>query len=173
MAKTANSWQINQSEMTVEVSAADAAALGAPLTITDSIIIDGVLRSFKRTTDPERAVTSTRVTGDLTPILSTQDTIDHEIWELMMVDDAGAGGTGEWGVDTVTAVELFELYYNARRAITLTATPAGGATGDTQYTLTDAEIIMLGVPEMDADSSALAMRTVRFAVATHTTAAHA
>lgn len=172
MPKTANQWQINQGEVAIVVSAADVTALAA-LTTAETIVIDGVVKSFKRTGDPERNVESVRVTGDTTPIISVQDTVDHEIWELVIVDDEGGGGTGEWGTDTLTAVELIKAYYDARRAIPIKVTPAGGATGDTQHTLNNAEVIMFGKPEIDADSTSLGMRTIRFASASSTEAAHA
>lgn len=172
MAKTANSFQVNLGEVLIEIDAATVTAL-ATFTTAENINIDGVVRSFKRTTDPERPVSSTKVTGDTTPILSVQDTVPHEIWEMEIVDDEGGGGTGEWGTDLLTAVEIMKAFWDARRAIpSIKVTPAGGATGDTQHTLTLAEIIMFGKPETDAESDQLAMRKMRFAVATSTEAAH-
>jgi hypothetical protein len=156
MAKTANSYVTNQGEVKVTLSAGNITSVGAPFVTAETITLDGAVRSFKRTNDPERAVEDTYVTGDTTPIITPSSQIPHEEWELVLVDDYYEALTGgEWGTDGLAAVEIFqELYDHRVQPGGVKCTPAGGASGDVQITLT-APIIVKSIsrPMIDADAT--------------------
>lgn len=173
MAKSINTYVSDQGEIAITISAANVAAIAA-FTTAEEIELDGALRSMRRTNDPERAVESTRITGDTTPIVSVGDTVDHEVWEIIFVDDYYEGSAGEWGTDNLAAVEIFEELFVARQAPGgLQCTPAGGATGDIEITLVNPEILSVGQPETDADATAVNTIAAIVACEKHTLAAHA
>jgi len=103
MPKTANAYSGDQGEVVVTISAGNVSAIAA-FTTAEDITIDGAVRSFKRTNDPERPFEFTKVTGDTSPILTVGDSVENETWELILVDDYFAGLTGEWGTDNLAAV---------------------------------------------------------------------
>jgi hypothetical protein len=173
MAKTINAFVADQGEVAITISAANVSAIAA-FTTAEEIVIDGAVRSFERTNNPERSVESTRVTGSTTPIVTAGDTVPHETWELVLVDDYHEGAAGEWGTDLLAAVEIFEELFAARQDPGgLQCTPAGGATGDIETTLVAPRIVAVGQPVIDADATVPATVTVLIAAESHTSAAHA
>lgn len=173
MTSTINSYSTAQGELEVTLSAGNVSAIAA-FTTAESIVIDGVLRSFRRTNNPERPVSETRVTGSDTPITIAGRIIPREMWELVLVDDYFLGAAGEWGTDDLSAVEIFrELFIAREQPGGLKCTPAGGASANIEITLTDPEIVAVGLPEIDADSEdQVATVTIMISASGHTTAAH-
>lgn len=172
MAKTINSYVADQGEVEITISAGNVSAIAA-FTTAESIIIDGAVRSFKRTNNPERTTTSMRVTGDTTPITVTNNTIPHETWELVLVDDYHSGAAGEWGTDDLSAVEIFREFFIARVAPGgLKCTPAGGAAANIETTLADVAVLSVSEPDIDADSTEPAVVTVMLSASASTKAAH-
>lgn len=172
MAKTANAYVPDQGEVEITISAGNVTAIAA-LTTAEAIIIDGAVRSFKRTNNPERPVVSTKVTGSTTPITIVGDTLEHELWELVLVDDYYSGAAGEWGTDSLAAVEIFKEFFEARETPGgLKCTPAGGGSANIEITLVDAEILSVGLPDIDADQDGPAQVVVTLSSSSHTTAAH-
>lgn len=172
MAKTINAYVADQGEVEVTISAGNVTAIAA-FTTAEAIIIDGAVRSFKRTNNPERTTTSMRVTGDTTPITSTNNTISHETWELVLVDDYHSGAAGEWGTDDLSAVEIFRELWVARQAPgALKCTPGGGTTTNIETTLADPQVLSVSEPEIDADSTEPATVTVMLSASSSSKAAH-
>ncbi len=174
MTKTINSYVSDGGEVAVTLSAANVSAVAA-FTTAEEIIIDGAVRSFSRTNTPLRTVAETKVTGDTTPIVTrSTNKSEGERWELRLVDDYYAGAAGEWGTDLLAAVEIFkELDAANQDPGGLQCTPAGGATGDIEITLTNPKLLGLGLPGIDADATDPNEVSVFFAADGHTTAAHA
>ena len=172
MAKTINSYVADQGEVEITISAGNVSAIAA-FTTAESIILDGAVRSFKRTNNPERTTTSMRVTGDTTPIVVTNNTIPHETWELVLVDDYHSGAAGEWGTDDLSAVEIFRELFTAREAPGgLKCTPAGGSAANIETTLADPAILSVSEPDIDADSTEPATVTVMISASASSKAAH-
>ena len=173
MPKTINAFVPDQGEVAITLSAANVSAIAA-FTTAEEIIIDGAVRSFQRTNNPERSVESTRVAGSTTPIVTAGDTIPHETWELVLVDDYREGAAGEWGTDLLAAVEIFEELFAARQDPgAFQCTPAGGATGDIETSLVSPRIVAVGQPVIDADATTPATVTIMIAAESHSNAAHA
>jgi len=174
MPKTASGYVSDLGEVAVTLSAANVAAVAA-FTTAEEIIADGTVRMFERTNAPSKAVARTNVTGDSTPIVFRSNRVqEEELWRLLLVDDYSEGLTGEWGTDSLSMVEIFrELLDNNQDPGTLQGTPAGGATGDIEYTLTTPRLLSVGVPKIDADSIDLEEVEILLASEGHTVAAHA
>lgn len=173
MTKTVNAYVPDQGEVAITLSAANVSAIAA-FSTAEEIIIDGVVRSFQRTNDPERPVESTKVTGSTTPIVTAGDSIPHETWELIIVDDYYEGATGEWGTDTLAAAQIFEELFAARQDPgAFQCTPAGGANGDIEISLTTPRIVSVGMPVTDADATTPATITIMLSAEGHSLAAHA
>lgn len=176
MPKTASGYVPDSGEVVVTISADNVSDIAA-FTTAEDIVIDGVVRSFRRTNNPERSVESTRVTGDDDPIITVGNSIPHETWELVIVDDYSAGNSGEWGTDNLAAGEIFDELFRARASTEiggLACTPAGSETGDIERTLTNPRLISVGEPEIDADAGgSLATQTIMIAAEGHTKATHA
>jgi hypothetical protein len=172
MAATANGYVPDQGEVAVTISAGNVSAVGAPFVTAETIVIDGAVRSFRRTNNPPRPMESTRVSGSTTPIITVGNTVPHEEWELVLVDDWYGGITaGEWGTDTLAAVEIFQEMYDHRSDPGgISVTPAGGAAGDVEITLVNPKIISISRPEVDADRTRLNEVTVVLGAAHSTTA---
>jgi hypothetical protein len=99
---------------------------------------------------------------------------EGERWELRLIDDYFAGSAGEWGTDDLAAVEIFyELDKAGQNPGGLQCTPAGGATGDIEITLTNPKLLGLDLPGIEADATTPNEVSVFFAADGHTTAAHA
>lgn len=174
MAKTINSYVSDGGEVAVTLSAGNIAAVAA-FTTAEEIVIDGTVRSFRRTNTPQRTVAETKVTGDTTPIVTrSQNKAEGERWELRLVDDFYAGSAGEWGTDDLAAVEIFkELDAANQDPGGLQCTPAGGAAGDIEITLVNPKLLGLELPGIEADATTPNEVSVFFAADGHTTAAHA
>jgi hypothetical protein len=173
MAKTINAYVPDQGEVEITLSAANITAVGAPFVTAESIVLDGVVRSFERTNNPERPHEATRVTGDTTPIVTVGNTVPEETWQLVIVDDYHSGAAGEWGTDDLAAVEIFqELFDHRSDPGGLKATPAGGATANIEITLVSPRILSVSVPVINADATRPAEVTVMFTAEGHTLAAH-
>lgn len=176
MPRTINSYVPDQGEVSVTLSAGNITSLGAGYTTAETIIFDGVVRSFKRTNDPQRALVETLVTGDPEPILTEGRTLPRQEWELIIVDDYHEGLAGEWGTDLIKAGKLFfDLNRLRINPAGIKSTPAGGTTGDIQTSLTaPIWIRSVGEPEIDADSNGkLAIMKIMIACTGSTKAAHA
>lgn len=174
MAKTANAYVPAQGEVVVAISAANVTAVGAPFVTAEEIVVDGAVRGFKRTNNPERPRETTKVTGSPTPILTVSDAVEEETWELKLVDDYHSGAAGEWGTDDLSAVEIFlEMYTHRSDPGGLQCTPAGGATGQIETTLVGPRVLSVSEPEIDADATGPAIVTVMLAAEYSTKAVHA
>ncbi len=172
MTKTINAYVADQGEVEVTLSAGNVSAIAA-FTTAEAIVIDGAVRSFKRTNNPERTTTSMRVTGDTTPITVTNNTVPHETWELVLVDDYHSGAAGEWGTDDLSAVEIFLELLKARQAPgALKCTPAGGTSANIETTLADPQVLSVSEPEINADATEPATVTVMLSASSSTKAAH-
>ena len=173
MAKTANSYVADQGEVVVTLSAANIVAVTA-FTTAESITLDGAVRAFRRTNNPELPVAETKVTGDTSPIVTAGKTKPAEQWELVLIDDYSEGAAGEWGTDSLSAYEIFwELFSNSQHPDAIECTQAGGATGDIETTLTNPKLKAVGHAEINADSTTPAETTIMLVSETHTKAAHA
>lgn len=175
MPKTTKSYVSDLGEVKVTISAGNATA-SAIFTTAETITLDGVVRSFRRTNDPQRSVESTRITGDTSPIVTAGKQVEHETWELSMVDDYSEGGAGEWGTDLLSGVQIFREFFALRGTTEiggLAASPAGGATGDIEYTLVSPRVVSNPTPGINADDTGPNVVSVMIAAEKHTTAAHA
>lgn len=173
MAKTANAYISDLGEVEVTISAANVTAVSA-FTTAESIVIDGAVRMFVRTNSPKKSASRMNVTGDTEPIVTKSGRIqEEELWELTLVDDYYSGAAGEWGTDTLSAVEIFkELFENNEDPGGLKCTPAGGSSANIEITLTSPRLLGLDVPRIDADSTDPEVIKIYFAASGHTTAAH-
>ncbi len=174
MAKTENSYVSDLGEVKVTISAANVTAVPAFAT-AETITIDGAVRSFRRTNNPQRSVANTRVTGDLNPIVTRGNSkVEGETWELVLVDDYYKGAAGEWGTDDLSAVEIFvELDKANQDPGGLKCTPAGGAAGEIEITLVNPKLLGVSAPEINADATTPNEVTVFLAADSHTEAVHA
>jgi hypothetical protein len=173
MPKTANSYIPDQGEIAITISAANVSAIAA-FTTAQEIVLDGALRAFRQVTPPSRTFEQTKVTGDTTPITTASKTKGAEEWEIVLVDDYSEGNAGEWGTDLLAAAEIFfELFDNDQHPGGLQLTPAGGATGDIEYTLVNPKILSITNPPNDADATTPAEVTIRVGCDKNTKAAHA
>lgn len=175
MAKTINSYVSDGGEVAVAISAGNVTAVGSPFVTAEEIVIDGAVRYFRRTNTPLRTVAETKVTGDITPIVTrSQNKAEGERWELGLIDDFYKGTVGEWGTDDLAAVEIFkEMDEHNQDPGGLQCTPAGGTTGNIEITLVNPKLLGVGLPEIDADATTPNTIPVFFAADGHTTAAHA
>jgi len=172
MAKTINSYVSDQGEVIITLSAANVAAIAA-FTTAEAITLDGVVRKFEQTGVPERNIAETRVTGDTSPIITPGKTKGLEEWTQTMVDDYSEGAAGEWGTDNLAAVEiLYELDAASEHPTDLKVTPAGGATGDIEYTLVEPKLKSVAVPMADADATTPNEVIAIWNCTSHTRAAH-
>lgn len=173
MTKTANAYISDLGEVEVTLSAGNISAVSG-FTTAESIIIDGAVRMFVRTNSPKKAASRMNVTGDSTPIVTKSGRIqEEELWELTLVDDYYSGAAGEWGTDSLSAVEIFQLLLdNNQDPGGLKCTPAGGSSAHLEITLVDVRLLGVDVPRIDADSVDPEVVKVYFAASGHTTAAH-
>ena len=174
MPKTANSFTPDQGEVEVEISSANVTAVGAPFITAEPIVIDGAVRAFRQVTPPSRTREETKVVGDTAPIVSASKTKSGEEWEMVLVDDYSGGAAGEWGTDNLAALEIFfELWDHDEDPGGLQVTPAGGATGDIEYTLVNPVLLSVTNPPADADQTTPAEATIRIGCDSNTKASHA
>lgn len=173
MAKTINAYISDLGEVEVTLSAGNISAVSA-FTTAESILLDGVVRTFQRTNSPKKASSRTNVTGDTTPIVLRSSRIqEEELWELVIVDDYFSGAAGEWGTDDLSAVEIFyELLANDQDPGGLKCTPAGGSSANIEITLVDCRLLGVDPPTIDADSVVAQTVKIYFACSSHSRAAH-
>lgn len=175
MPKTQNAYVPDQGEVVITISADNVSSIAA-FTTAEDIVIDGVVRRFERANDPSRAVETTRVTGDITPIATVSDSVGHEEWELEVVDDYYSGQAGEWGTDNLSAVEILKELFKARNLTSiggLAATPAGGDAGDIETTLVNPEVLSVSKPKINADQTTPNTVVIRFSAESSSEAVHA
>lgn len=173
MAKTINSYIGDASELGVTISAADVAAMAA-FTTAELVQIEGAARKMEETTPKTRPHVETYVAGDNAPILTLTTHKSASQWTLTLVDDYSKGAAGEWGTDLLAAYEIFWEFFDASRTIgNMKFTPAGGATGEIETTLTNVEIKTMPHPMLDADSAAPQEAEIIILVEDYTKAAHA
>lgn len=153
MTSTINSYTPDSGEVEITISAADVAAMAA-FTTAEDIVIDGTVRKLEESTPKTRQYSQSYVSGDNSPILSMSDKEAVSVWTLTIVDDYSSGGTGEWGTDLLSAVEIFQEFFDAKRAISVVKiSPPGGAVGNIQTSLTVVEIQNMPHPPIDSDST--------------------
>lgn len=173
MTKTINAYTPDQGELVITLSAADIAAITA-FTTAESIILDGVVRKLEETTTKTKEYSELYVTGDTNPIKTISSKVNATVWSLTIVDDFSSGAAGEWGTDNLSVLEIFQEFFDITRAIAdLAITPAGGATGEIETTLTNVDVQSIGHPLTDADSNAPNEVTIILVVESYAKAAHA
>lgn len=173
MAKTVNSYLPDRGELEVTISAADVAAVAAFIT-AEAINIDGALRKLEETSPRSKEYSEVFVTAESSPIKTMSTKVNATVWTLMLVDDYSKGDAGEWGTDTLAALEIFQLFFDNDLTITtMLATPAGATAGMIQTTLANVDVQSVTHPPIDADSSAPNEVTIQLIVESFTKATHA
>lgn len=173
MAKTANSYLPDRGELMVTISAGDVSAIASFVT-AENINIDGALRKLEETSPRSKEYSEVFVTAEANPIKTMSTKVNATVWTLMLVDDYSKGSAGEWGTDTLSALEIFQLFFDNNRTISqLLATPAGSTGGMIQTTLTNVDVQSITHPPIDADMTAPNETTVQLIVESFTKAAHA
>ena len=174
MTKTINSYTPDGGELTIEITAADFAVLGAAFTQPDTINIDGVVKSFEETSPVSKQIAETFVLGSNSPISTQSVKTSASQWTLVILDDYSKGDTGEWGLDLVTAVEIFKAFFGLSRQISqMDVTPAGGDTGAIQYSLINVDVMSIAAPKTDASTNTPNELSIPLKVESYTEAAHA
>lgn len=173
MTKTINAYTPDRGELVFTVSAALVAAIPGVFTTAEPITLDGVVRKLEETQPKTREYSELYVTGDNNPIKTTSSKVTATQWTLTIVDDYSAGKTGEWGTDTITAVEMFEALRDEPFTLEdLAVTPAGGATGDIETTLVNVDVLSMAHPITDADANTPNEVTIMLVVESYSKAAH-
>lgn len=173
MSKTANSYVNDRGELTITISAADVAAMAA-FTTAETITLDGVVIKFEETSPKTREYAETYVAGDSAPIKTMNSKQTSTVWTLLIVDDYAKGSAGEWGTDLLTAVEIFQAFFDAGRTISkMSVTPAGSTTGMIETTLTNVDVQSMPNPGIDTSRNAPAERSITLVVESDADAAHA
>ncbi len=171
--KTINSYVSDGGEAEITISSADVTAIAAFIT-AEAIIIDGVLRKLDETNPSSRQYSEVFVTAEDTPIKTMSAKQSATVWALMIVDDYHSGQAGEWGTDNLSAYEILEEFFNAKRTISqFDISPAGGSTGAIQISLVNVDIQTLPQPSTDADSTTPNEITITLVVESYSKAAHA
>lgn len=175
MTATTNAYSSDRGQVEITLSAANVTA-HTEFTTAEAIIIDGVVRSFNRTNDPELPESSTKVTGSTTPIILVGGgLIEGEQWELVIIDDwTHDNDGGEWGTDTLSAYQIFHtLMYGAAvpsHPGGIAIAPDGDTAGKNEYTLTNPKLKAVGVPGIDADAADPNQITIKLSSSTHSVA---
>ena len=173
MPKSINAYTPDNGEVEITISAGDVSAIAA-FTTAESIVIDGVVRKFEETTPRTKEYSELYVTGDSDPIKTISSKVNATVWTLTIIDDYSSGAAGEWGTDNLAALQIFQEYFDATRIIgSLQVTPAGGATGDIETTLTNVDVQQIGHPMTDADSNSPNEVTILLVVESYAKASHA
>ena len=171
MTKTANSYIADQGELVFTVDAVLTAI--AYFTTVQPITMDSVLRKLEETSPKTREYSEVFVTGSTSPIKTMSSKQTATEWTLTIIDDYSSGGTGEFGTDLLHAVEMFQQCMDNSLVLTeLSATPAGGATGDIETTLTNVDVKSVTHPPIDADATNPQEVTIMLVVESYTKAAH-
>jgi hypothetical protein len=171
MTKTENSYISDQGELVLTVDAVLQAI--AYFTTAEPVIFDAALRKLEETSPKTREYSEVFVTGDITPIKTMSSKQTATEWTLTVIDDYSSGQTGEFGTDELTVVETFQqIMDNALVIADLACTPAGGATGDIETTLTNVDVKSVTHPPIDADATNPQEVTIMLVVESYTQAAH-
>lgn len=172
MTKTANSYIADQGELVFTVDAAHTAL--AYFTTTGPVILDSVVRKLEETSPKTREYSEVFVAGSISPIKTMSSKQTATEWTLTIIDDYSSGGTGEFNSpDLLHAVEMFQQCMdNAVGIADLSCTPAGGATGDIETTLTNVDVKSVTHPPIDADATNPQEVTIMLVVESYTKAAH-
>lgn len=173
MTKTINQYVPDQGEVVITISAGDVTALSA-FTTAENITLDGTVISFERTQTPTRTVIEQKVTGDLSPVSAAGDAVGSEQWTLTLIDDYSLGAAGEWGTDTLAAVEIFKAFFDGRREISaLEVTPAGSGSAMITTILDDPiEVLSITKPVTNAEANQFARCVIVLSCPSSTEAAH-
>ena len=172
MTKTANSYISDQGELVFNVDLA-LTAIAYFTTQPEAIVMDAVVRKFEETTPKTREYSEVFVTGSISPIKTMSSKQTATEWTLTILDDYSAGGTGEFGTDTLHAVEMFQQCMdNALVIADLSCTPAGGATGDIETSLVNVDVKSVTHPPIDADATNPQEVVIMLVVESYTKAAH-
>lgn len=172
MPKTANAFVPDGGDLEVTIAAGDVTAIAA-FSTAEAISVAGVVRTFNRTNNPQRTSEDTKVIGDTSPInTASAGVAESEQYELVIVDDETDGGTGEWGTDNLTAVEIFREFFDANREISqLDIYPAGQGTGKKITRITDVKVLSRPFTgAVDADATTPATVTILLSASSHTIA---
>ena len=172
--KTANSYISDQGELVLTVTAGEVADLSV-VTTAEALTFDYVLRKLEETSPKSREYSEVFVTGEITPIKTMSSKQTATEWTLTIVDDYSSGGSGELGgIPYITAVEVFQDYMDSAVVMSdLACTPAGGAAGDIETTLTSVDVKSITHPPIDADATNPQEVTIMLVVESYTKAAHA
>ena len=173
MAKTINAYVPDHGEITVTITAADVIAI-TELTTDEVMTLDVAVRKFEETTPRTKEYSEIYVTGSTTPIKTISTKINATVWTLTLVDDYSLGLTGELGgTPWLTAVNLFELFFNNNRVISaMTVTPAGSGTAAIETTLTNVDVQTIPHPMVDSESNAPNEVSITLVVESFAKAAH-
>lgn len=173
MAKTINSYVPDRGELTVTISAGDVSAIAA-FTTAESVNVDGALRKLEETTPRTKEYSEVYVTGSSDPIKTISSKVNATVWTLTVVDDYTKGDAGEWGTDNLSALEIFQEFFDITRVISsLKVTPAGSTTGMIQTTLTNVDVQTIPHPMTDSDSNTPNEVAITLVVESFAKAAHA
>lgn len=174
MPKTASGYTPDRGEVTIALLTADITIFGAPFVTEEDITLDGVVRKLDETQPRTREYSEVYVTAEISPIKTMSSKQTSSQWTLIVVDDYSKGLAGEWGTDTLTAVEIFEAFFNNGRVISeITSTPAGNASPAIETTLTNVDVLSITHPKTDADANAPNEVTIQLVVESMAKAAHA
>ena len=107
-----------------------------------------VVKTFERTNNPQYTPTETRTLNQV--ISGYIPPSEGEQWRLTAIDDYSKGGasTDLWKV-------LKDAFSNETQLL-VEAYPAGNASGNAETTLTDARVLYVSEPVMDADTQDIA-----------------
>jgi hypothetical protein len=173
MPNTANAYTPDRGELEVTISSADVTAIAA-FTTAEDIDLSGVLRKLEETTPQTKEYSEVFVTATSNPIKTTSSKVNATVWTLTIVDDYSKGSAGEWGTDTLAALEIFQEFFDASRTITnIMITPAGASAGMIQTTLVNVDVQSIPHPMTDADANAPNELPITLVVESFTKAAHA
>lgn len=173
MPNTQNAYLPDQGDLQVTISAADVLAIAA-FTTAEDVDIRGALRKLEETQPLTRQYSEVYVAATSDPIKTTSRKNSATVWNLMLVDDYSKGDAGEWGTDLLSAVEIFQEFFDAGITIsTIKLTPAGTTGGMIETTLSEVDIQSITHPPIDADSTTPQEVTIVLVVESYTKAVHA
>jgi hypothetical protein len=173
MAKTVNAYVPDHGEITVSLTADDVTAI-TEITTEEVMTLDIAVRKFEETTPRTKEYSEIYVTGSNLPIKTISTKVNATVWTLTLVDDYSLGLAGELGgTPWLTAIKLFELFFNNNRAISqMTVTPAGSGTANIETTLVNIDIQTIPHPMVDSENNAPNEISITLVVESFTKAAH-
>jgi hypothetical protein len=152
MAKTVNAYVPDHGQVEVTISGPDATALSLT---AETIVLDAAVRKFEETSPRTKEYSEIYVTGSTLPIKTISTKVNATVWTLTLVDDYSLGLAGELGASAVSALELFELYFNANRPIgSMKVTPAGSGSAMIETSLVNVDIQTIPHPMVDSENNA-------------------